>query len=237
MRHTTATWSTIGLAVLVAALAGGPFAGAADSDKDADAAAIQFARTHHPELAGLLDQLRMNAPKDYQAAIADLNRSRERLEKTRDRLPERYELELAEWKVNSRIRLLAARMAMGGDDERQAELRTALRERTDIRVKLLQDERDRTAKRLQKLDEQIADQQSQADKIVDRELTMIQRDVANTAAKAAKAAKAREVPAAKPQAAKIEPKKPEPKKSDVKKPEPKKSDDKPKSNPKPTDKK
>jgi hypothetical protein len=214
VRRAIAIWSTIGLAILVAAASGGALAFA--DDKDADAAALKFARTHHPELAGLLDQLRMNAPKDYQAAIADLNRSRERLDKNRDRLPERYDLELAEWKVDSRIRLLAARMAMGGDDDLQSELRTALRERTDIRVKLLQEERDRTAKRLQKLDEQIADQQSQADKIVDRELTTIERDIANTAAKAAKAAKARDIPAAKPNPAKSDPKRTDIKKSDDK---------------------
>jgi hypothetical protein len=202
----------------------------AAADKDADAAAVEFARTHHPELAGLLDQLRKSAPKEYAAAIGDLNRSRERLDKTRERLPERYELELAEWKINSRIRLLAARLAMGGDDELEAELRSALRDRTNVRLKLLQDERERTAKRLSKLDEQIADQRSQVDKIVDRELAAIQKDAANTTAKAAKAAKARDtgVPAAKPN----------PAKSDVKKPAAKPAaSDKPKSNSKSSEKK
>jgi hypothetical protein len=209
-------------------------------DKETEAAAIEFARTHHPELAGLLDQLRMNAPKEYEAAITDLNRSRERLEKTRDRLPERYVLELAEWKLNSRIRLLAARMAMSADADLEADLRSTLRERTEVRRKLLQEERNRTAKRVEKLDEQINEQLAQADKIVDREFATIQRTINNSASKAANAAKAREVPAAKPNPAKspskTDAKKLDAKKSDSKKPNEKPAADKPKTNAKSPDK-
>jgi hypothetical protein len=213
------------LIVSLTAVVVGPSSSALAVDKETEAAAIEFARTHHPELAGLLDQLRMNAPKEYEAAITDLNRSRERLEKTRDRLPERYALELAEWKLNSRIRLLAARMAMSADADLEADLRSTLRERTEVRRKLLQEERDRTAKRVEKLDEQINEQLAQADKIVDREFATIQRTISNSASKAANAAKARGVPAAKPNPTKTSPK-PDGKKSDARKSDAKKSDDK-----------
>ncbi|MDZ4687153.1 MAG: hypothetical protein SH850_18910 [Planctomycetaceae bacterium] len=187
-------------AIVAAALPGRLLLLAETGDKSAETDALAFARTHHPELAGLLDQLKKNAPKDYQAAISDLNRSRERLDRNREKLPERYALELAEWKVNSRIRLLAARMSMGGDAPLDDELRTALRERADIRLQLLQDERTRTAKRVQKLDEQIAEQSSKVDDVVERDLATIQKGIAANTAKAARAAQANTsgVPAAKP---------------------------------------
>ena len=138
-----------------------------------EASALEFAKTHHPELASLLEQLRDNAPKDFQAAVTDLNRIRERLDRSRKNTPERYELELAEWKLTSRIRLLAARLSMGGDTSLEDELRDALAERVDLRLKLLQEERDRTQKRLVRLDEQIADQERRAEEIVDREFAAL----------------------------------------------------------------
>jgi len=173
-------------------------------DKGAETAAVEFARTHHPELASLLEQLKKSAPKEYQAAITDLDRSRERLERNRTRIPERYELELAEWKVNSRIRLLVAKMSMSGDAPLDAELLAALRERVDIRLELLKDERERTAKRLERLDEQIAEQKSRADDVVERELATIRKGITSAAAKAAKSRETG-VPAAKPAAPKTDP--------------------------------
>jgi hypothetical protein len=184
--------------VVAVALTAAVSARAEALDKATEAAALGFARTHHAELASLLEQLKKSAPSEYQAAITDLERSRERLERTRERMPGRYDLELAEWKLSSRIRLLAARMSMGDDSPLDDELRSALRERAEIRLQLLEEERERTAKRLERLDEQIADQRSKADDVVNRELAAIRRSMATNAAKAARAAKSQGVPAAKP---------------------------------------
>lgn len=146
---------------------------AAPLSKEAVAATLEFAKTHHPELATLLEQLRTSAPKDFDAAVSDLNRIRERLERSRERAPERYELELAEWKLNSQIQLLAARLAMGGDATLEDELRTLLAERLQVRVKLLQDERSRLQKRLEQLEQQIADQQEQSSGLIEREFAKL----------------------------------------------------------------
>jgi hypothetical protein len=124
-------------------------------------------------LASLLEQLRVNAPKDFEAAVIDLNRTAERLERVRKSSPERYELELAAWKLDSRVRLLAARLAMGGDSTLEDELRDALAERFDLRMTLLKDERDRLHKRVERLDEQLADQERRAEEILNREFAAL----------------------------------------------------------------
>lgn len=145
-----------------------------------EAAVLEFARSHHAELAGLLDSLKTNAPNEYHSAIIDLDRTRERLERSRKSNPERYELELAEWKASSRIRLLAARLAMGGDTTLEAELKVALRERYDLRVQMLQEERLRLQKRVTKLEETIAEQERRRADLLDKEFATLQKGAGST---------------------------------------------------------
>ncbi len=197
----------------------------------AEAAALEFARTHHPELASLLEQLKTNAPNEYRSAILDLDKARERLEKSREKTPERAAIELAEWKVNSRIRLLVARMSMGGDTSLEADLKAALRERADLRVQLLTDERDRLRRRLEKLDENIADHERRASDQIDKEFAVLKRNATASVAqpkKPAKPTEARNPEKKSPEARKSETKTPE-KKPGEKSPEakPNKSDSKP----------
>ena len=87
------------------------------------AAALAFAAEHHPELVPLLERLRRDAPTEFKAAIADLEKTRERLAKLSDRPPERQVAALAEWKLSSRIRLSLARLATHPSAEVEAELR------------------------------------------------------------------------------------------------------------------
>jgi len=191
-----------GLLAVAWSMVWGASAGAAALDKEAAAAALEFAKTHHPELATLLEQLRTSAPKDFEAALTELNRTRERLERSRERTPERYELELAEWKLNSQIRLLAARLAMGGDAALEDELRSLLAERLQIRVKLLQDERTRLHKRLEQLDQQIADQNDRSAAILEREFSRLRSPNPLPAKSAKQPGKSNSVPPVKPNGAK-----------------------------------
>ena len=138
-------------------------------------AAMKFAAAHHPELATLLKQLRKSAPKEFQSAIQDLQRSQQRLEKSREKTPDRYQGELAEWKLNSRIRLLAARLAMGGDEVLEQELREQLTERIKVRQVLLKEEQGRLTRRLEKIQEQLSELDAPADQVVDRELDSLVR--------------------------------------------------------------
>lgn len=135
-----------------------------------EAAALAFAAQHHPELAALLRHMEKPAPREYRAGILDVEWSRQRLERTRERSPERYELELSEWKLNSQIRLLVARLAMGESPAQVAELKSLVRDRAAVRLQLLEDDRDRMTARLERLESQIAARRADADQIVEREV-------------------------------------------------------------------
>ena len=122
---------------------------------DPTAAAVAFAVAHHPELVPLLDRLRTEAPAEFAAAVADLDRTRERLAKLSDRYPERHEAALAEWKLSSRIRLLLARLATNPSAESEQELRQLVRQRAEARLAPLRAEQERITARLEKVTAQL----------------------------------------------------------------------------------
>ncbi|MBS0204298.1 MAG: hypothetical protein JSS49_15450 [Planctomycetes bacterium] len=150
-----------------------------------EAAALAFARENHPELASLLDGLQKNAPKEYRAALVDLDRAVERLGKLKDRSPERHATELADWKITSRIRLLAARLTMSSDPTVEAELRATLRERLEMRLAAQRVERDRLQVRVSKLDQQIEELESKAEATVEKQFHDLKKSLpAKSAVKA-----------------------------------------------------
>jgi len=127
---------------------------------EAEQAATEFAQSHHPELANLLERLKRANPRAYRAAVIDLSRDRQRLERLKDRAPERYEFELQLWTMDSQIRLLAARAGKGNPDEIRPRLKELMQQRQKFRLSQLQRERERLAARLQRVDEQIAEIES-----------------------------------------------------------------------------
>jgi hypothetical protein len=140
-----------------------------------EAAARLFAARHHSELSGLLEQLKETNPDGYEKAIQELFATSERLARLMERRPERYELELAVWKVDSRIRLLAARSAMGENEGRRQALKKLLLEKNDLRLQLLQLDRQRAAARLERLDASIAELQNDSEAVADAELERLLR--------------------------------------------------------------
>jgi hypothetical protein len=118
---------------------------------ESEKAALAFAEDHHPELAGLLRQLRENAAEEYRKAIAEIDRNRERLEKFQEKQPEKYAAALREWQLSSRIKLTLARMTLSKDPTMEAELRTMVRERAELRLQPLRAEQVRIKARLEKV--------------------------------------------------------------------------------------
>jgi hypothetical protein len=157
-----------------------------------EAAALTFAGMHHPELATLLEQLKSSNPKGYRSAVQELFAQSERLARLHTRTPERYEAELALWKLDSRIRLKAARSAMSDAAETREELKALLLERNDLRLSLMRQDRDRQAARLEKLDasiQQIEQNREQAaDNELERLLNTARNRVKNVRPRAAKEA-------------------------------------------------
>jgi hypothetical protein len=134
-------------------------------------AAIEFAREHHPELATLIDKLSRENRREYDRAVRELAQTVDRLARLKKQSQPQYELSLAAWKLDSRARLLAARMTMSQDPGLEDELVTVLRDRADVRLREYQLERRRLEDRLKKVDaaiESLADKNLAADKDLQR---------------------------------------------------------------------
>lgn len=123
-----------------------------------EAAAMTFAKLHHPELSELLVRLKKGNRREYDRAVRQLYLTSERLARFKTRFPtrpERHKLAVKAWKLDSRIKLLAARMAMSADEKLEAELKAALVERVDVKRRELELERDRLRERVKSLDKSI----------------------------------------------------------------------------------
>ncbi len=135
-----------------------------------EAAVLTFVKRHHPELIRLLSYLRLHQPRQYQRAVRELARMAERLAQVHQRDMARYELELRAWKTRSHIDVLVARMQVEPNDELRAELRAALVEQAATRKSLMQSERVRLVKRIEKLDAQIEQIETQQDREIEARL-------------------------------------------------------------------
>jgi hypothetical protein len=145
-----------------------------------EAAALAFAREHHPELLTLIEKLRKENRREYNLAIRDLSQASDRLARIKKQSPAQYEVALSAWKLDSRAHLLAARLTMSPDPAREAELKQVLRDRVDLRLQEYQFERDRIQKRLVTLGTLIhqieTDRAAVAQKDFDRVKQMIARN-------------------------------------------------------------
>ena len=123
--------------------------------EEREAVALEFAQQNHPELAKLIAGLKTSKPKEYQKAIRELFRTSERLNTIREKNPERYALEVDAWKLGSQVRLLAARMTMENDPGLEQELRETLGQQADVRLRLLELERDSLNRQLEKVNQRL----------------------------------------------------------------------------------
>ncbi len=139
--------------------------------------ALGFARSQHPELAELLERLKKNDRKEYARAMLDLHRARNRVERFAEKQPERFALELALWKVDSRIRLLAAQMVISRDEGVDAELKPLLAERRHLKLQLVQLERAKLVERSAQLDRQLAELQTDPESRDEQELAKLKENV------------------------------------------------------------
>jgi hypothetical protein len=142
-----------------------------------EAAALSFVKQHHPELEDLLKQLKSGNRPEYRRAINELFVASERLAASKERDPVRYELDLRAWKIDSRIRLLAARMAMADDELLQAELKELLLEKIGVQLEQQLLERERVTARLERLDATIARLRNQREEEAQKALAKVLQEV------------------------------------------------------------
>ena len=139
--------------------------------------ARRFAAEHHPELARLLGELAKQDRKQYDAAITDIHRAIDRMEKYREKHPEKYESTLEDWKLSSRIRLAVARMSLTKDPELEAQLRELVAARQQLRLKPLRTEAERIESRLEKIRTTIAEHDANPEAAVEKGLASLLRSV------------------------------------------------------------
>lgn len=146
-----------------------------------EAQAVAFARSHHSELADLLEQLRQNSAAEYRKALQDLYRTADRLEKLRDRDAERYPLELELWKLESRIRLLTAQLLMGASVSLEADLKNLIVQRIELRSRILQLDRERATQRIATIDRELETLRADPEAAALRELDRLKKNAAKVA--------------------------------------------------------
>lgn len=132
-------------------------------------AALDFVEENHPKLAKLISLLKTSNTKEYQRALKELYRTSDRLATIRTKDPARYELELDAWKLQSHVRLLAARMTMEDDPEIEQELRAMLKRKAENQLRLLQNERETLQTRLKQIETQIERSSKSQDDLVQQE--------------------------------------------------------------------
>lgn len=145
---------------------------------DQETTALAFAGEHHPELKTLVESLKTANPAGYKKAIHDLHKTSDRLGKLNsDKSKGRYEHELALWKLDSRIRLTAARSAMKDTDELRAELKSLIEQRHVLNLQWLKSDKERTAARLAKLEADLKAAEEKLPKAVDAEVDRLLKSV------------------------------------------------------------
>lgn len=143
-----------------------------------ETAAVNFARKHHAELASLLEGLKKNDVRNFQAGLRDLTREAERLTKMAERDDERYQVSLELWKVESRLRLEVARLSMSPGEDFDVRLRPLIQQQHAARIRLINIERKRLTDRLVRYDDQLKTLTTDPEKLVDSEIARFQKSVA-----------------------------------------------------------
>lgn len=140
-----------------------------------EAAVKTFVERNHPELTELLTHLKANKPQEYERAIRELHRITERLAGIQERDRAQYELELKLWTAQSRVQLFTAKLRMDSTDDLKSQLRDALNAQAEAKVALLKHERTRVTARLEKIDADIAQFETDRQKVIDKQMDLLTR--------------------------------------------------------------
>ncbi len=134
---------------------------------------IEFVEEHHPDLKRLLGLLEERKPVQYRKAIRSLSRQFERLQTVKKRDPDKYEIALRYWKVQSRIEVLSARVALNGPEKYEKKLKELIRQKQKIKIEVQQYELTKLQQRTKKLQESLKKTKGSIDSEVERQFNSI----------------------------------------------------------------
>lgn len=140
--------------------------------------ALVFARKHHRELADLLVGLQATDRTHFEDAVREVARDAERLGKLEQRDEARFSASLRIWKLDSRIRLEAARFSMGQSEETEQKLRQLMLSRQKAKLAYLKLERTRARTRTDRLDEQIETISADPEQAVSTQIDRLRKSLA-----------------------------------------------------------
>ncbi len=135
--------------------------------------ALAFVRNHHAELERYLDLLRERYPQQYKAAITDISQRAVRFDELKRRNQSLYESSIKDWKLESRIKLLAARNAMDPSDRLQNQIKELVQEQLLLRVQRLQEEKTRLEERLDRVSQQLDEAQQPNSEAVEKRVKLL----------------------------------------------------------------
>ena len=144
-----------------------------------EAAVRTFVERNHPELSELLAHLKANQTKEYERAVRELHRTTERLAGIQERDRTQYDLELKLWTAQSHVQLMTARLKMGASEDLKTQLRKALGTQAEAKVALLKHERSRAAERLSRIERDIAQFETDREKVIEKQLDLLVRSASS----------------------------------------------------------
>lgn len=139
--------------------------------------AMEFAREHHPELFRLLEQLQKSRPAEFSRGIRDLHQQTQNILRSKEKNPQRYESQLAAWKLDSQIRVLTARWTRTRDQVLEKQIRELLAQRQELKKTQLEADEKRLQDQLRKIEEQKAAMAAPLDERVNAEWEQMSRKV------------------------------------------------------------
>lgn len=134
--------------------------------------ATTFIKSHHPELGTLLEVLKTTDRPKYDSAIKDVSKVIKRLEGARKRDEKLYELEIAGWKIQSKIDLLLAKGMAKDKSFKESDLKQLVENRIDNQIQ-------RTNREIELIDQRKASLAETLNKLNNNRQTQIEKQLAN----------------------------------------------------------
>jgi hypothetical protein len=125
-----------------------------------EAPLLEFVEQHQPSLLKLLRFMKKKQPQQYEQAIKELSRVKQRLANLEKRDAESYVIELELWQVRSKLRMLVAEILVSPQDSQEKlkmQLHGLVQKEVDLDSARLQLEQKRIAQRLAQVQSQLED--------------------------------------------------------------------------------